>query len=42
MLQNTSKTLGFSKIMAYKTPPAGAGKPYIWLVAYLFQLEINF
>ena len=28
MLQNTSKTLGFQKIMVYKTPPGG-GKPYL-------------
>ena len=29
MLQNTSKTLGFQKIMVYKTPPGGGGKPYL-------------
>ena len=32
MLQNTSKTLGFKKIMVYKTPPVcvgGGGKPYL-------------
>ena len=28
MLQNTSKTLGFQKIIVYKTPPGG-GKPYL-------------
>ena len=28
MLQNTSKTLSFKKIMVYKTPP-GEGKPYL-------------
>ena len=37
MLQNTSKTLGFQKIMIYKTPPGGGGGGgvnHIWLVAY--------
>ena len=29
MLQNTAKTLGFQKIMVYKTPPGGGGKPYL-------------
>ena len=29
MLQITSKTLGFQKIMVYKTPPGGGGKPYL-------------
>ena len=30
MLQNTSTTLGFKKIMVYKTPPGGGGgKPYL-------------
>ena len=29
MLQNTSKTLGFQKIMVYKTPSGGGGKPYL-------------
>ena len=29
MLQNTSKTIGFQKIMVYKTPPGGGGKPYL-------------
>ena len=29
MLQNTSKTLGFLKIMVHKTPPGGGGKPYL-------------
>ena len=33
MLQNTFKTLGFQKIMVYKTPPGGGGggggKPYL-------------
>ena len=29
MLQNTSMTLGFKKIMVYKTPPGGGGKPYL-------------
>ena len=37
MLQNTTKTLGFKKIMVYKTPPGGGGgggggregKPYL-------------
>ena len=29
MLQNTSKTLGFQKIMVHKTPPGGGGKPYL-------------
>ena len=32
MLQNTSLTLGFMKIMVYKTPPGGGrggGKPYL-------------
>ena len=29
MLQNTSKTLGFQKIMVYKTPPGGGGKSYL-------------
>ena len=33
MLQNTSKTLGFQKIMVYKTPPGGEVN-HIWLVAY--------
>ena len=32
MLQNTFKTLGFQKIMVYKTPPVvGGGKPYLAL-----------
>ena len=37
MLQNISKTLGFQKIMVYKTPPGGGGGEvnHIWLVAYL-------
>ena len=30
MLQNTSKTLGFQKIMVFKTPPGG-GEPYLAL-----------
>ena len=29
MLQNTSKTLGFQKIMVYKTPPGEGAKPYL-------------
>ena len=29
MLQNTSKTIGFQKIMVYKTPPGGGGKLYL-------------
>ena len=29
MLQNTSKTIGFQKIMVDKTPPGGGGKPYL-------------
>ena len=32
MQQNTSKTLGFKKIVVYKTPPGGGGgggKPYL-------------
>ena len=30
MLQNTSKTIGFQKIMVYETPPGGGGgKPYL-------------
>ena len=31
MLQNTSETIGFQKIMVYKTPPGGGGggKPYL-------------
>ena len=33
MLQNTSKTLAFQKIMVYKTPPGGEVN-HIWLVAY--------
>ena len=33
MLQNTSKTLGFQKIMVYKTPPGGEVN-HIWLMAY--------
>ena len=28
MLQNPCKTLGFKKIMVYKIPPGGGGKPY--------------
>ena len=28
MLQNPRKTLGFKKIMVYKIPPGGGGKPY--------------
>ena len=28
MLQNSCKTLGFKKIMVYKIPPGGRGKPY--------------
>ena len=35
MLQNTSKTLGFQKIMVYKTPPGGGEVNHIWLVAYI-------
>ena len=36
MLQNTSKTLGFQKIMVYKTPPGGGGEVnHIWLMAYI-------
>ena len=38
MLQNTSKTLGFEKIMVYKTPPWG-GTPY--LARGLFILQLN-
>ena len=34
MVQNTSKTLGFQKIMVYKTPPGGGEVNHIWLVAY--------
>ena len=26
MLQNTSKTIGYQKIMVYKTPPGGGGR----------------
>ena len=29
MLQNTSKTLGFKKIMVYKTAPGEGGKPHL-------------
>ena len=39
MLQNTSKTLGFQKIMVYKTPPGGEGKPY--LARGLFGVHLN-
>ena len=39
MLQNTAKTLGFQKIMVYKTPPGGGGEVnHIWLVAYMFKI----
>ena len=38
MLQNTSKTLGFQKIMVYKTPPGGGEVNHIWLVAYVFYI----
>ena len=29
MLHNTSKTLGFKKIMVYKISPGGGGQPYL-------------
>ena len=36
MLQNTYMSLGFKKIMVYKTPPGGGGEVnHIWLVAYM-------
>ena len=41
MLQNTSTTIGFQKIMVYKTPPGGGGGgevDHIWLVAYNYRL----
>ena len=38
MLQNTSKTIGFQKIMVYKTPPGGEVN-HIWLVAYYFEIS---
>ena len=37
MLHNTSKTLGFQKIMVYKTPPGGEVN-HISLMAYLESL----
>ena len=41
MLQNTSKTLGFQKIMVYKTPPGGGGKPYLARGLYMYINHIE-
>ena len=49
MLQKTRKTWGFKKIMVYKIPPGGGGKPYLasglnmfpcvrWKAAYCYNL----
>ena len=47
MLQNISKTLGFQKIMVYKTPPGGGGgggKPYLarGLLGLMSQYDLVF
>ena len=41
MPQNTTKTLGFKKIIVYKAPPGGGGVNHIWLVAYIKLKEFD-
>ena len=41
MLQNTSKTLAFKKIMVYKTPPGGGGRGCLAHGLYTILWEIQ-